>query len=121
MLIGHFYCLINFIIVIELVCYSYLKEKYKKLDNSPSFSLNNFERISFKLNLKKLKDDYSIMYDPEHISNIYNKIAKLEDESEKKDSFRVLIPRQFILKYLKKEHIILDAAGGAGINSILIS
>jgi len=60
-------------------------------------------------------------YNPLAIKERYDEIADLEDEVEKKANFRVLIPRYFINKYITREDTVLDAAGGAGINSILMA
>lgn len=60
-------------------------------------------------------------YNPLSIKERYDEIAGLEDEAEKKANFRLLIPRYFVKKYLAPSDTVLDAAGGAGINAILMT
>ena len=60
-------------------------------------------------------------YDPNEIIEAYERNAQLEDESEKKQSLRVEIPREFIMKYLRPSDVVLDAGGGTGVNAILMA
>ncbi len=60
-------------------------------------------------------------YNPFVVKERYNQIVNLEEESERSNSFRVLIPRFFIGKYINSDDIALDAAGGVGINAILMA
>jgi ubiquinone/menaquinone biosynthesis C-methylase UbiE len=60
-------------------------------------------------------------YDPQAVVEAYEKNAPIEDASEKKQSLRVEIPREFIKKYLQPSDVVLDAGGGAGINAILMA
>ncbi len=62
-----------------------------------------------------------MQYDPFAIRERYEQIADLEDKAEKEGSFRVLIPRYFIKKYITRDDIVLDAAGGTGINAIIMA
>jgi len=60
-------------------------------------------------------------YDAFAIKERYDKIAELEDIKEKSASFRVLIPRFLIKKYLSSNDSVLDAAGGTGMNAIFMA
>jgi SAM-dependent methyltransferase len=60
-------------------------------------------------------------YDPREIIEAYARNAQLEDESEKAQSLRVEIPREFIKKYLQPADVVLDAGGGTGINAIMMA
>ncbi len=60
-------------------------------------------------------------YHPEALRKAVDQIAEREEELEKKPFLRNDIPREFIKKYLKPADIVLDAAGGAGINAILMA
>lgn len=61
-------------------------------------------------------------YNPKRIQDQYNKVAKREDEGEKrKYSLRNQMPRYSISKLVKKNMKVLDAGGGSGINSILMA
>ncbi len=62
-----------------------------------------------------------MLYDPRAIIEAYERNAEIEDESEKKASLRVEIPREFIKKYLKASDVVLDAGGGTGINAIMMA
>ena len=44
-------------------------------------------------------------YNPFAIKKRYDEIADFEDEAEKKGSFRVLIPRYLIKKYITRDDI----------------
>jgi ubiquinone/menaquinone biosynthesis C-methylase UbiE len=60
-------------------------------------------------------------YNPLEVVEAYEKNAQIEDESEKKKSLRVEIPREFIKKYLQPSDVVLDAGGGVGINAIMMA
>jgi ubiquinone/menaquinone biosynthesis C-methylase UbiE len=60
-------------------------------------------------------------YNPKEVVEAYEKNAQIEDESEKKQSLRVEIPREFIKRYLQPSDVVLDAGGGVGINAILMA
>jgi ubiquinone/menaquinone biosynthesis C-methylase UbiE len=60
-------------------------------------------------------------YDAKQVKDIYDGIAAEEDKQEKGISLRVHIPRAFIKKYIKRTDIVLDAGGGTGINTLLMS
>ena len=60
-------------------------------------------------------------YSAEVLRKAVDQIAEQEDEFEKKPFLRNDIPREFIKKYLKPFDTVLDAGGGAGINTILMA
>jgi ubiquinone/menaquinone biosynthesis C-methylase UbiE len=60
-------------------------------------------------------------YNPKSVIESYEKNAEIEDESEKRSSLRVKIPREFIKKYLKASDVVLDAGGGTGVNAIMMA
>jgi ubiquinone/menaquinone biosynthesis C-methylase UbiE len=60
-------------------------------------------------------------YDPQQIIQSYTKNAEIEDQSEKKQSLRVEIPREFIKRHIKPSDITLDAGGGTGVNAIMMA
>lgn len=60
-------------------------------------------------------------YNPHAIQATYDSIAEREDGFEKMFSLRNQIPREFIKRYLKPGDTVLDAAGGAGINAIMMA
>jgi len=62
-----------------------------------------------------------VSYDPNEVIKAYERNAQIEDESEKKPSLRVEIPRAFIKKHLQPSDVVLDAGGGTGVNAILMA
>lgn len=60
-------------------------------------------------------------YSPREIIKCYSKNAEIEDQAEKDLSLRTEIPREFIKRYIKPVDNILDAGGGTGINTIMMS
>lgn len=60
-------------------------------------------------------------YNSIHIKERYNEIADLEDKAERGKSFRVMLPRMFIKKYLTSKDVVLDAAGGTAANAIFMA
>jgi len=60
-------------------------------------------------------------YNPQEVVDAYERNAQIEDESEKKQSLRIEIPREFIKRYLQSSDVVLDAGGGVGINAILMA
>ena len=63
----------------------------------------------------------AMSYDPIEIIEAYERNAQLEDDSEKGQSLRVEIPREFIRRYLRPTDVVLDAGGSTGINAILMA
>lgn len=62
-----------------------------------------------------------MQYNPFAVKKRYEQVADIEDKAEKGGSFRVLIPRHFIKKHITLDDIVLDAAGGTGINAIYMA
>ena len=60
-------------------------------------------------------------YSPASVIESYELKAEEEDRSEKKQSLRVELPREFIRRYLQAEDVALDAGGGTGINAIMMA
>ncbi len=62
-----------------------------------------------------------MVYSPEDVRSLFDRIAAQEDQLEKQRFLRNEIPRAFITKYIRPSDIVLDAGGGAGINAILMA